>query len=126
MKRYAICALVGTGTEEDMIRPKVANYPVNWSMVSGDMPTTWALTMVAGSAPDIAEVADDIDIIVLDCGPNDWDTPWEEVVVEDDRELLAAWTGYEVNEGATVFEVISALGNLCDSNFTMEFFNVSE
>lgn len=47
MKRFYLAPMVGAGTDEDPRRPKVADYPVNWTSVGTVDSGVWTLCLVA-------------------------------------------------------------------------------
>ena len=71
MKRYYLSPIVGTGTEEDPYRPKIADYGVSWSCVissdelTGQPKRPWCVAVV--EAADHATLLADT---TLDAIPN--------------------------------------------------------
>lgn len=137
MKRYVLCTIIGTGTEQDMIRPKVADYNVNWVIaIAPDHQTNpnkqWVICVVAGDQATIDGMATDSGVTLLPFGPADLATLWMSLGTRNVRTAIAnaikTRTGITIprDDPRTLGEIITEIGLVVDPNFTASRLDVTE
>jgi hypothetical protein len=134
MKRYAVSKIIGDGTEENMYRPTIANYPnISYSIaIAPDQVQNesrrWVLALVIGEAAALAAADASPDVVVLPFGPEQNGSPWISMGTQQQRQVavsaVQANTGYQINrdDPRTVGAVMTDLGRAVDANFNAETF----
>ena len=127
MSRYYLSPIIGTGTESDPYRPKIADYGVSWAGVipsdaAGHPVKTWCLVLV--EAADHAKLLADLDIDPLPNLPLDMPLT---VMSSGGRDLLSAGLvkiAVAVPEAKTMAEVVDAVGRALDPSFRVAHLRV--
>lgn len=132
-KRYYISPIIGTGSEEDPFRPKVADYGVSWAGSIPSNPNTghptspWALVIV--NAKNHAALLADGTIDALPDFPLDGKVSSVHTATKNaminkmqargiDTSFIAGTDGYR--------EVIRGVGKILDPQFDENNFDVAE
>ena len=120
MSRYYLSPIIGTGTEADPYRPKIADYGVSWAGViqsntAGHPAKAWCLVLV--EATDHAKLLADTDLDALPALSIDVQLADAPKRTRDD--LAASLTKIAVDAPAakTLAEVVDAVGRTLDPSF---------
>ena len=128
--RPYLSPIIGTGTDADPYRPKVATYPVAWAAVIAGQPNgapklTWSLVLV--NAPDLTALEADADLLSIP--GSDMSTTISSLGNQtrnriqsglNSRNITVTVTNY-----ATVGELVTAIGQAQDPNFSLASLRVA-
>ena len=128
--RPYLSPIIGTGTDADPYRPKVANYSVPWAAVIAGQPNgapklTWSLVIV--NAPDLTALEADADLLSIP--ESDMSTPISSLNNPTRNRIQSGLTSrgiaLTVTNYATVGELVTAIGQAQDPNFTLASLRVA-
>lgn len=137
MKRYVLCTIVGSGTDTDMFRAKVADYDVDHVIaIAPDHQTNpnkqWVLAVVAGEQAVIDSMGTDSGITLLPFSPADLGTLWLDLGTRNERQNLSnaikTRTGITIdkNDSRTLREIVTEIGRAVDATFDSVNLDVRE
>ena len=127
--RPYLSPIIGTGTDADPYRPKVATYPVAWAAVIAGQPNgapklTWSLVIV--NAPDLSALEADADLLSIP--GSDMSTPISSLNNPTRNRIQSGLTSrgiaLTVTDYATVGDLVTAIGQAQDPAFSLANFSV--
>ena len=128
--RPYLSPIIGTGTDADPYRPKVATYPVAWAAViagqaNGAPRLAWSLVIV--NAPDLTALEADADLLSIP--ESDMSTPISSLNNPTrnriQQGLDSRGIAVTVTAHATVGALVEAIGQAQDPTFTLASLRVA-